>query len=638
MALFSALQKFITKDGRPVEGASVIVKLAGSATPATLYATRDGGVKSNPFLTDAAGNALCYVSPGRYDMTVTFSAEQVTFNDVEVGPVSSIGSFAAGGVVTDPDQLVEDAAGNKWRWAGPLNYTFAPGEDPELVVGWVKWADAPGLALQLEQSLAAEGSLKLIGGTPAGDIGERLNTTDWVTPTARTAAAINAAFASGRYVMLSGEYTIDEPIVIPKLFLTIFSMGAKFNVTNPAITAVVANNKRYFQWYGRTEIVGQGVASGTGIEFTDCTIYEMYGFEVRGFLYSIICDGEIVQSGGLGGVRGRQGKWDNISCAVNGWGPRVLGRAEYTLWNNLNSSQNTIYGFLNEAGNTRVSNSNICDNQNGVFLGSDSTSNDNHGGFDNCNINHNLGFNLRAVDVEEGMPFSNCSFYGDGPAIGSIDIIRCSGISISGGIINAAINLDGTDATPSTDANGYNKISNVQINKDYTVINDSNGGRAKLIVEGCWHRDGLKWSENDIALVAVRAEKAAAQSITSNTNTTVIFDTEIVDNRGVYNNSTGVLTVVEPGWYDVAASIQATITGGTYVDGFVTVFVAGVSRGIFPISATSTALTSVSGAVNTSVLCVAGNTITIVVNIEATAGTISLLASQNNRLSVSLRN
>lgn len=173
MALFSALQKFITKNGQPVEGASVLVKLAGSATAATVYATRDGGAKSNPFLTLANGNALCYVSPGRYDMTVTFNAEQVTFNDVEVGPVSNIGTFAAGGVVTDPDQLVEDADGNKWRWDGALNYTFAPGEDPESVVGWVKWVDAPGLVSAFEQALAGPDSTVMVGGVEAGMLSDK---------------------------------------------------------------------------------------------------------------------------------------------------------------------------------------------------------------------------------------------------------------------------------------------------------------------------------------------------------------------------------------------------------------------------------------------------------------------------------
>lgn len=172
MALFSALQKFITKEGQPVEGASVLVKLAGSATAATLYATRDGGAKGNPFLTSADGNALCYVSPGRYDMTVTFNAEQVTFADVEVGPVSNVGTFAAGGVVTDPDQLVEDDDGNKWRWTGSLNYAFAPGEDPETVVGWSRWADAAGTTAAFEQALAAADSTKQVGGEQASRLGK----------------------------------------------------------------------------------------------------------------------------------------------------------------------------------------------------------------------------------------------------------------------------------------------------------------------------------------------------------------------------------------------------------------------------------------------------------------------------------
>lgn len=137
MALYSAIQKFITKNGAPVAGASCLVLVDGSTTEPTLYAGRAGGSLANPFPTDAQGNALCYVSPGRYKMIVTKDAEQVTFEGIEVGPVSLTGTFSAGGLVSDPDQWFTDQYNNQWAWTGSLNKTVAPGEDPNAVEGWV---------------------------------------------------------------------------------------------------------------------------------------------------------------------------------------------------------------------------------------------------------------------------------------------------------------------------------------------------------------------------------------------------------------------------------------------------------------------------------------------------------------------
>lgn len=142
MALYSAIQRFITKNGLPVEGASCLVLQDGAAsTQPTLYATRTGGAKSNPFLTDAQGKALCFVPAGRYKMIVTKDAEQVTFEGIEVGPVSSVGTFVDGCTITDPDQWVADSDGALWQYIGdvanfPLTVTpgFAPDSEWREVV------------------------------------------------------------------------------------------------------------------------------------------------------------------------------------------------------------------------------------------------------------------------------------------------------------------------------------------------------------------------------------------------------------------------------------------------------------------------------------------------------------------------
>lgn len=169
MALYSAIQKFITKNGVPVEGASCLVFVDGSTTKPALFATRTGGALDNPFHTNSQGNALCFVSPGRYKMVVTKDGDQVTFEGIEVGPVSLVGSFADGGTVSDPDQWFATANGDLWAWGGALNKTVSPGEDPTAVAGWSRIVDNSARA-EILGALSDAGGAALVNFGTVGEI------------------------------------------------------------------------------------------------------------------------------------------------------------------------------------------------------------------------------------------------------------------------------------------------------------------------------------------------------------------------------------------------------------------------------------------------------------------------------------
>ena len=71
----------------------------------------------------------------------------------------------------------------------------------------------------------------------------------------------------------------------------------------------------------------------------------------------------------------------------------------------------------------------------------------------------------------------------------------------------------------------------------------------------------------------VWARHTTTQTITALSNTTVIFDGEVIDNRGEYDNATGVFTCVVPGFYLVIANLRYNdmedgkfITAGIRID------------------------------------------------------------------------
>jgi hypothetical protein len=93
---FEVWQGFATTDaGDVLDGATVTVKLAGTATDVTLYEDVDGAVSlSNPFTTDATGLVRFYAEDSFVDVVATKDAEIVQFLNVRLGLLGALQTVA----------------------------------------------------------------------------------------------------------------------------------------------------------------------------------------------------------------------------------------------------------------------------------------------------------------------------------------------------------------------------------------------------------------------------------------------------------------------------------------------------------------------------------------------------------------
>jgi hypothetical protein len=481
-----------------------------------------------------------------------------------------------------------------------------------------------------------------------------LNQINWNLINAETLGAVGDGAADDTVALqqtlnedicvLSGTYRVTSELNIQNNS-TIISLGAKIIAATNDFTVLNASGKYGFKIQGMLDIQGPDTdtpefGTGTGMHITNCSQYHISeGVEISGLKNGIILDGTDLVTGGVAGFRGRQGRLDSITIHDCGIGAQVLERAEYTVWTNPQITQCKETGFIEEAGNTNVVGGNIQDNENGVLLKAVGTTNACHGMFTSVNINHNVGYNLRTEDVIEGHTFNGCHFYGDSALAGTIELIRSNGITITSGIIDARIVIDG-GVTPDVNYSGWNKITDNQINTTYTVFDSSNNGREKTIVRGNYLRTGDAWGLNDRALYSTVTSTVGGspQAITSDVTTTLVFSNELEDNRGLYDNSTGVYTADQAQFVNVGFSTEFVITGGTFVEGFVAVYVAGAPRAIFPVSTTNAANTSLTAHGNLQVAITAGQTIDVRANIEASAGTIAFSAADQCNLTITSSN
>ena len=454
-----------------------------------------------------------------------------------------------------------------------------------------------------------------------------------ITGTSDSAVVLNYIMTKARYV-IDGDYSTGSSLVIQNS-----TSGEAQNASITALTdsfdVLTGTTKSDFAMTGSLEIIGAGKAgTGKGVNFFDCYDYMMdCNLEVSEFETGIFCDGTTIAAGLLASHRGRQGRWTNITSHNNQHGVQVLRRSEYTIWANVQSTQNTIAGWLNTAGNTIVNGGNIQDNQNGILLQETGTVNAQHGIFSNLNVNHNIGYNLRAESTGQGMTFSGCHFYGDSATAGAIELISSNGINITDGIIDAKITIDGTYVATATE-DAWNRISGNQINTTYTAFSSTNEGREKTIVTGNFHRTGDAWGFNDRAFVEARATaETSTQTLTSNTTATVLFPTEKSDNRNMYNTATGIFTAGQAVNLQIEFNLQATLAGGTFVDGWVAIYQDSTARAISGITAINAANTSLVSTGHLSLALTASSEITIQANIETTAGTITIGADSATNVS-----
>jgi hypothetical protein len=177
-------------------------------------------------------------------------------------------------------------------------------------------------------------------------------------------------------------------------------------------------------------MVGNGIASGatnnaglvtydTGIIISGCGFTDFSGISTS------LGGGGILGVGNTGVTPDFKDGYliENCDFYENVCGLNLLQRSEFVTVKGGRYLRNTT-GIANRAGNNVFSDLNIMGNTTGVSL--QTGTNDGHGTFANCRINHNTT-NLDADDIVNGMTFSGCHFYA-----GSVSIINCDGIKFIG--------------------------------------------------------------------------------------------------------------------------------------------------------------------------------------------------------------
>jgi hypothetical protein len=453
--------------------------------------------------------------------------------------------------------------------------------------------------------------------------------------------AVNKAMTNSSY-MLRGSYAVSASVIINSETNGLFNNAELVAVTND-FDVLVAKEKRDFETQGVLRVTGPDQSTpesgtGAGLSFFDSNRYTMSTVIVTGLKDGIVCDGTTVPAGLLAGFRGRQGRWVMPTVYKCGTGIQVLRRSEYTLWEAPQVTQNTEVGFVQEAGNTNVVGGNIQDNQNGVLLQGSGSGNACHGMFTSVSINHNIGFNLKALDVELGHTINGCHIYGDSAAAGTIDIIGSTGINICNGIIDAQITLDDTGSSALA---GWNNISNNHIEPNYAVLIDATGtSREKTVVKDNFEIDGDAWGFNDSAFVSVRADQSGepSQVIPDSVLTTVILGSEREDNRKQYDATTGVFTALYSQLVTVSTSIQVAFSGGTFTDGYIGIYRGSTVVAFLPLVATAASGTFAVSNGSITLSLQSSDTISVRAYVNATAGTISITNDEATNISITSAN
>lgn len=215
--------------GNAAAGVQVTVKIAGTNTLATLYATDNtaGATKSNPTTTDSKGFYSFYAADGKYTLEFNNGFPSLEMQLVDVAEIRSdfdaleasnelfkdeqqanydafvlsqgwdqVGTFAAGFTYTSPNQVGQDVDGNWWRWNGSFPKTVTAGILPSSDPDYKLVGDG------VLRSDLADGSAD-IGGVSAGSLPKNANIENYGASSSAIAAtnttAINDAVAANGF-------------------------------------------------------------------------------------------------------------------------------------------------------------------------------------------------------------------------------------------------------------------------------------------------------------------------------------------------------------------------------------------------------------------------------------------------------
>lgn len=200
-----------TRLGDAVAGAKVLIRLAGTVTPATIYSDDGVTITPNPLTTDKNGYFEFYAADGRYDIYVNGVA---AYTDVLI----------ADAIVIDGD------AAKKSELAAPTGTTSVGTQDPS----------AGSVAMTVQEAL----SLNTI------DLLNKIPKSQWAAIASRTSvydctAALVAAVATGKRVTLSmpGRYKFVTPYAGTTDFdVEALCEGVEFDLTAIASGTCIGNS------------------------------------------------------------------------------------------------------------------------------------------------------------------------------------------------------------------------------------------------------------------------------------------------------------------------------------------------------------------------------------------------------------
>lgn len=348
-----------------------------------------------------------------------------------------------------------------------------------------------------------------------------------------------------------GTYLVDGTVNLVS-GITIHGKGVTLTHTTTTGSILKADAVDDWSIVGPLLISGPGSTSGTAkaVHVKNCLrwrVSQVSVKNVRGF-------GLYVEGSTAIPVYGESGQVTDFRASACYYGVYLVAgpRGEYVTFANPHITGCNV-GLAASAGNLVVVGGNISGNVTGVAL--EAGSNSGHGIITGCNINHNTTSNVVCTQITSGFTFLGCHFYAiDSDATGKIFLDRCKGITFDSCIVaNWIYNDKGVGS-------GKNYFRNCVMSGDYGDVElhfVNTDGLDELVIMGCVgagaYVDGV--TNNDSSPVMVAAKRAAGSTQALGAAAVdLVFNTEISDRRGAYNNSTGVFTVPagEAGLYRIS--------------------------------------------------------------------------------------
>lgn len=238
-----------------------------------------------------------------------------------------------------------------------------------------------------------------------------------------------------------------------------------------------------------------------------------------------------------------------IDCCElsNNWANLFFGtRAEYCKVVGTTATKGR-YGIWIQSGNVYCGDSMFNYNVDGVYLLNGT--NDAHGVFSGCSINHNTAFALHADSIANGHTFSGCHLY-----YGDIYLDGCTGVQIIGGHIGC----DGSDITTIyCQGGGWNVIRDNFLAGPVAISHGYSGSADKVEFINNRKLDGAASIDSKFSYPPLRVFMTGLTAATVTATATVVYDT--ATREELYGQTTAADTL-----YDSSNGIGLCPVSGLY--------------------------------------------------------------------------